>query len=158
MKKVFLIMVMVLLLIVLVGCQYSSEVGNLNQSILNNSKEVGDLTTPLEVENKIAELAEIWANALITRDGKPRYEMMSEKAKAQFEQEQITRSGENWNYNIGDSSPWVVSFNIDIDGMTAFVHYDLQTSEPANYQMKEIVTFVKDKDDLVVEDYQTISE
>jgi len=64
----------------------------------------------------IDELATVWANALITRDGEPRYEMMSERMKEQFKQEQILRSGENWNFNIGVSSPWVVDFEVEIDG------------------------------------------
>jgi Copper amine oxidase N-terminal domain len=106
----------------------------------------------------ISDLTKIWANALKTRDGKPRYEMMSEKAKEKFKQEQINRSGENWNYIIGVSSPWVVDFDIKIDGMTANITYVTQTSEPAYYNTKETLTFVKKNGKLIVDDYQTIFE
>ena len=49
----------------------------------------------------ISDLTKIWANALKTRNGKPRYDIMSEKAKVKFKQEQINQSGENWNYGSG---------------------------------------------------------
>ncbi|KMY50179.1 copper amine oxidase N-terminal domain-containing protein [Peribacillus loiseleuriae] len=106
----------------------------------------------------ITDLTTIWANALKTRDGKPRYEMMSEQAKEKFKQEQIKRSGENWNYIIGGSSPWVVDFEFEINGMNATITYRTQTSEPAYYKTKETITFVKKNDKLFVEDYQTIFE
>lgn len=137
------------LFIILVGCNQSSEGGNQNE-------ETGAKVAPVEEEEKIAELTEVWANALKTRDGKPRYEMMSKKAKEKFEQEQIIRSGENWNYNIGVSSPWIDSFDIEIDGMTATIVYATKTSEPANYYMRETLTFVRQNGNLVVDDYQTI--
>ncbi len=107
---------------------------------------------------RITDLTTIWANALKTRDGKPRYEMMSEQAKEKFKQEQITLIGENWNYVIGGSSPWVVDYEIEIDGMTATILYVTQTSDPAYYQTKETLTFVKENGKLIVDDYQTIFE
>ncbi|MEA1959741.1 MAG: M56 family metallopeptidase [Bacillota bacterium] len=103
-------------------------------------------------------LATAWANALKTRDGKPRYEMMSEQAKENFTKEQIDRSGDNWNFNIGVSSPWVVDFEIEIDGMTANITYLTQTSEPAYYNSRETLSFGKENGTLVVVDYQTIYE
>ena len=118
-KKLSLVISLVFLSIVLVSCQQASDGGNQNNSIPKQNEETKDKITSVEEEKKIAELTEVWANALKTRDGKPRYEMMSEKAKEKFEQEQINRSGEDWNFNIGWSSPWVVSFDIEIEGMTA---------------------------------------
>ncbi|RKD25612.1 hypothetical protein BEP19_01325 [Ammoniphilus oxalaticus] len=107
---------------------------------------------------EIAGLADIWATALQTRDGKPRYEMMSAKAKEKFELEQIARGGEDWNFNIGVSSPWVVEFDIAIEGMTAEITYLTQTSNPAFYETKEKVIFTEDNGRFVVDDYQTILE
>ncbi|HHW38037.1 MAG TPA: hypothetical protein GXX18_12465, partial [Bacillales bacterium] len=107
---------------------------------------------------KITELSTIWAYALKTRDGKPRYAMMSGKAKEKFKQEQIIRSGENWNYNIGYSSPWVVDFEIVIDGMTATITYFTQTSIPEYYSTKEQLTFIKEDGKLLIDDYQYIFE
>lgn len=155
-KKLSLVISLVFLSIVLVSCQQASDGGNQNNSIPKQNEETKDKITSVEEEKKIAELTEVWANALKTRDGKPRYEMMSEKAKEKFEQEQINRSGEDWNFNIGWSSPWVVSFDIEIEGMTANIVYAMKTSEPADYYMRETLTFVMENGKLVVDDYQTI--
>jgi hypothetical protein len=106
----------------------------------------------------VTDLTKIWANALKTRDGKPRYEMMTEKAKEKFKQEQINKSGESWNYVIGGSSPWVVDFEFEINGMNATITYRTQTSEPAYYHTKERLTFIKQNGKLLVEDYETIFE
>ncbi|AOT69295.1 M56 family metallopeptidase [Geosporobacter ferrireducens] len=103
-------------------------------------------------------LATVWANALKTRDGQPRYEMMSEKMKEKFEQEQIDRADENWNFNIGVSSPWVVDFEVKLDGANANITYLTMTSEPAYYNRMETLTFGKEKGKLVVAGYQTVYE
>ncbi|GMK37210.1 hypothetical protein PCCS19_02630 [Paenibacillus sp. CCS19] len=107
---------------------------------------------------RIVELTNKWASALMTRDGKPRYEMMSEAMKDKFEQEQMIRSRENWNYNIGVSSPWVVDYSIKINGETATITYSTRTSEPASYQSEETVHFGKANGKLVVDDYRTVYE
>ncbi|MEO3944874.1 hypothetical protein [Gorillibacterium sp. CAU 1737] len=101
------------------------------------------------------EIAAIWANALKTRDGKPRFERMSESAKDKFIQEQIARSGEDWNFVIGVSSPWVVEYEVEISGMTAAITYRTQTSEPAAYETRETLTFAETEHGVVVDDYQT---
>ncbi|MEA1961306.1 MAG: M56 family metallopeptidase [Bacillota bacterium] len=103
-------------------------------------------------------LSSSWANALKTRDGKPRYEMMSVAARKKFEKEQIARSGDNWNFNIGVSSPWVVDYETEIDNMIVNIIYLTQTSEPAYYNTKETLTFGKENGHLVVTDYQTMYE
>lgn len=157
-KKLLFINSFMFLFIVLVGCHQSSEGGNQNSSFSKQNKESREEVKVAEKEEKMIELTEDWANALKTRDGKPRYEMMSNKAKQKFEQEQIQRSGENWNYNIGDSSPWVVSYDIEIEGMTANIVYTMKTSEPASYYKREILTFARQNDNLVVDDYQSIED
>jgi beta-lactamase regulating signal transducer with metallopeptidase domain len=98
-------------------------------------------------------LATVWADGLQTRDGQPRYEMMSEEMKEKFKQEQIVRSGENWNFNIGVSSPWVVDFEVEIYGTTANITYLTKTSVPAYYSMMETITFGKENGTLVVKTY-----
>ncbi|WP_458415120.1 hypothetical protein ACNQFZ_10095 [Schinkia sp. CFF1] len=146
-KRMLLLSFVVILLIS--GCSPTNSKTN---SIKKEDKVVKENTT------EIFELASVWAYALKTRDGKPRYEMMSEKAKEKFKQEQINRSGENWNYNIGVSSPWVIDYKIEMDGMTANITYITQTSDPAYYEMKEKVTFSRENGKLVVDDYQTLFE
>ena len=137
----------------------TSENFQLFQTGVNGtSGNSGTVMNSDEDYEKVTELSTIWANALKTRDGKPRYEMMSEKAKEKFKQEQIIRGGENWNYNIGYSSPWVVDFEIEIDGMTATITYLTQTSEPAHYSTKEQLIFVRENGKLLVDDYQNIFE
>ncbi|PZD96662.1 hypothetical protein DNH61_05510 [Paenibacillus sambharensis] len=138
--------------IIMSGCTATSTNGNVNndQPMQRQSK------ISVEEAETLKELADVWANALKTRDGKPRYEMMSEQAKEKFKQEQIGRSGEDWNFIIGDSSPWVVDYEINMEGMTATITYLTETSEPAKYSMQETVTFIKEQDTFVVDTYQTI--
>ena len=102
---------------------------------------------------EMEELANIWANALKTRDGKPRYEIMSESAKERFLLEQDSVNGDSSNFVIGVSSPWVVSYEIQIDGKTATITYQTQTSE-GSYEEKEIIHFTIENGKLVVDDYK----
>ena len=135
-------------------------------TMANGNLIVKDYDTIFEnrlVENKsktIANLAETWANALKTRDGKPRYDMMTNQAKEKFKKQQIIRfgDGKNWNYNIGVSSPWVVDYEIKIDGMIATITYLAQTSDPTYFQTKEVVTFTLDNGKILVKDYETIQD
>ncbi|NIK70476.1 M56 family metallopeptidase [Paenibacillus sp. BK720] len=123
-----------------------------------NSKEKHKEVTTQIADAAIENLTTVWADALKTRDGKPRYDMMSAKAKEKFVQEQVNRSGQDWNYNIGVSSPWVIDYRSKVSGMNAVITYVTQTSEPAYYKTVESVTFVKKKGELVVDDYQTLLE
>lgn len=101
--------------------------------------------------------ATVWANSLIERDGEQRYNMMSDSMREKFKQEQIERSGKEWNFNIGVSSPWVVNFEIDIEGTKATINYLTKTSEPAYYNTLETLIFSKESGKLEVIDYQTAS-
>lgn len=103
-------------------------------------------------------MASVWADALITRDGKPRYYMMSPAAKNKFVQEQISRSGENWNYVIGVSSPWAVGYEISLEGDAALITYQTRTSEPAEYRTVEGIVFGVENGRAVVADYETLEE
>lgn len=128
------------------------------QSNIIHERKIEEKASSYEINNekeKIADLTETWANALKSRDGKPRYEMMSEKAKEKFIQEQIDRSGEDWNFNIGDSSPWVVDYEIEIKDMTSVIRYATQTSESTYHNLSEPLTFGWENGNLVVVDYQS---
>lgn len=144
-RSIFFMTVLVLLLAS--GCTLSqSETGSGKDPTPSSSDTIG-----LEAERM--ELASTWAAALQARDGKPRYAIMSKNAKEKFEAEQIIRSGEDWNYVIGDSSPWVVDYDIVMDDMTATIHYTTQTSEPAYYSASETIRFDWENGKLVVDDY-----
>lgn len=97
-------------------------------------------------------MTETWAEALKTRDGKLRYEIMSESMKGKFVAEQKQRSGEELNYNIGSSSPWVVNYAIDVQGNIATIIYHLADSGGGKYDQTEIITFGKENNQLVVID------
>ncbi|GIP14772.1 hypothetical protein J40TS1_04140 [Paenibacillus montaniterrae] len=158
-------------ILVLSGCALTSSKVNVlespepveaNQNEQDDNQEqheqVGQEEAEQELAEQIKQLATVWAEALKTRDGKPRYEMMSEQAKQKFEAEQIARSGEDWNFNIGSSSPWVVDYDIVLDGMTVTITYLTQTSQPATYNSQETVSFKLEHDELVVDDYTTAFE
>ena len=126
-----------------------------HRKAINHSHPQLTATSKKETET-VASLSEIWANALKTRDGKPRYDMMSDQAQEKFKKQQMVISGSNWNYIIGNSSPWVVDYEIKINGMTATITYLTQTSKPEYYQTKETVTFATDRNGkLYVKDYET---
>lgn len=105
----------------------------------------------LDAEDKVIYLAEIWAESLKTRDGKPRYEIMSEELKENFIEKQKQRAGgENWNYNIGGSSPWVEDYEIAVEENTASIRYLLADSIPQYYEHTETLTIGEEDGKLVV--------
>ena len=87
-----------------------------------------------------------WANALISRDGKPRYELMSEQMKQEFVKNQKALIGnDNWNYIIGVSSPWTTAYQMIACGSFCYITYYQTDSTGARYTQNEILTFwVKD--------------
>lgn len=91
---------------------------------------------------EIRSIAEIWAEALKTRDGEPRYQMMSEEMKTKFISEQKKRS-DPWNFNIGVSSPWVTDYEITVGEASAEILYHTTDSSQVKYDKKEIIYFGK---------------
>ncbi|MDD4690601.1 MAG: hypothetical protein PHE51_12775 [Eubacteriales bacterium] len=86
-------------------------------------------------------LADIWANAWMTRDGKSRYEIMSESMKQEFENEQLRVNGEDGSpWVIRWSSPWVVSYSIEVNEDKAVINYEYTDSTTAIYQGTESIT------------------
>lgn len=131
----------------------SSEQIDLFQLEIGNSSGNNPGVTPKD-ENyeKINELSIVWAEGVKIPDGKERLEMLSEDSKGKFEQEQINRGGENLNIINGE----LVDYEIEIDGMNVEISYISQTSEPNYYHTKETLTFVKDNEKLLVEEYALI--
>ncbi len=100
-------------------------------------------------DREIGTMAGTWAEAMKTRDGEPRYEMMSEKMKEGFIAGQKLRS-EPWNFNIGVSSPWVLDYEITVKDGSAEILYHLTDSTQQIYDKKEIIHFGKEKGKIVV--------
>lgn len=98
---------------------------------------------------EINSMAETWAEALKTRDGEPRYEIMSQDMKEQFVEGQKLRS-EPWNFNIGVSSPWVVDYEITVTADSAEILYHLTDSTQQIYDKKEIIYFGKENGKVTV--------
>lgn len=97
------------------------------------------------------ELAKVWAHALVTRDGKPRYDIMTEdmqKAFVEYQKEYI--SGEDFNYVIGYSSPWTVSYNIVVCDNKAQITYFQTDSSQTVYSVTEEITFSEENGKLCV--------
>ena len=101
----------------------------------------------------IRNMADNWANALETRDGKVRFDMMSEDCKAAFIEEQKAGLGDDWNYVIGWSSPWVVSYEVEAKEGTAIITYKMQDSTPQYYYMKELLRFGEENGEMVVKEH-----
>lgn len=99
-----------------------------------------------------------WADGLKTRDGKPRYEMMTEDMKKEFIELQKAYVGdEEWNYVIGYSSPWTISSDILICGDNAYITYYQTDSTPEIYVYNEKLTFEKSDDKLLVSGSEDIT-
>ncbi len=91
----------------------------------------------------MTEMAEKWAEAWSTRDGKPRYDMMSEKMKRDFEEKQGRTEEGNLIYSICWSSPWVESYTVDVDedSQSAEICYIMKTSPGDYYVMWDYIAF-----------------
>lgn len=101
-------------------------------------------------EKTIYDMAKIWADVLQMRNGKARYNMMGKAQKARFIEEQKSYQGEDWNYSIGWSSPWVKSYEIAVKGNKATITYLMMDSTPAYYEMIELLKFGEEDGKTVV--------
>lgn len=98
-----------------------------------------------EADGELLEKSLAWADGLKTRDGKPRYEMMTEEMQKKFIEEQKAYIGdEDWNYVIGYSSPWTLSSDILIFDHCAWITYDQTDSSPETYVYQEKLTFTNE--------------
>lgn len=99
-------------------------------------------------------LALIWADAWSTRDGRARYEIMDSKMQADFRSQQDSSD----NYVIRWSSPWVVSYNVALDGNQAVVTYLYTDSTAATYKGVERLSFGSKDGRMVVAGCKTESD
>ena len=98
-----------------------------------------NIETLAEQYPEIYRLADIWAEAWMTRDGESRYNIMSSDMKAKFKAEQEEAiGGDPW--VIRWSSPWVTSYSIQIEGYTALITYKYTDSTTAVYEGFERIT------------------
>ena len=96
-------------------------------------------------------LADIWAEAWMTRDGESRYNIMSSEMKEKFEAEQErVNGGDHWVIRL--SSPWVTSYDIQIEGDTALITYKYTDSTTAVYEGYERITIGQENGRAVVVD------
>jgi len=96
--------------------------------------------------NEKYNLALIWADAWKTRDGKGRNEIMSKQMQTDFlAQQQAPES-----FVIRGSSPWVVSYDVALDGEQAVVTYWYTDSIPITYKGVERLTFGEENGRTVV--------
>lgn len=93
--------------------------------------------------DEIVAAANTWAEALKTRDGQPRYEIMTPAMQEQFVEGQKQIAGEAWNYVIGYSSPKTVSYDISLDGNTVLITYLQEDNTGEQYILKEKITLEK---------------
>jgi bla regulator protein BlaR1 len=96
--------------------------------------------------NEKSNLALIWAEAWRTRNGKTRYEIMSSKMQADFLAQQLPPV----NFVIRWSSPWVVRYDVAMDGGQAVVTYWYMDSIPSTYKGVERLTFGEENGRTVV--------
>lgn len=100
---------------------------------------------------EVYELADIWEKAWMSRDGKSRYDIMSEEMKADFEAEQERVNGDKGSpWVIRWSSPWVTSYSIQIKGDTALITYKYTDSTTAVYEGYERITIGQENGRAVV--------
>lgn len=98
-----------------------------------------------EADEELLEKSLAWADGLKTRDGKPRYEMMTEEMQKKFIEEQKAYTGdEDWNYVIGYSSPWTISCDIMIFDHCAWITYNQTDSSPETYIYQEKLIFTSE--------------
>lgn len=148
-KKGMALVAMTLVLALSCGCLVSYGGADTGGDPLVDMAENAVLTAEQQ------EMVRLWAEALSIRDGKIRYDMMGEKAKTQFEAEQKAVQGEDWDFNIGGSSPWVMSYEVDEKENAAIITYTMQDSIPQCYTMKELLKFGEENGKTVVESYLT---
>ena len=146
-KKGMALVAMTLVLALTCGCFVSY--GGTGESALDAMAENAALTAEQQ------EITRLWAEALSLRDGEIRYDKMGQEAKAQFEEEQKAVQGEDWDFNIGWSSPWVMSYEVEEKEDAAIITYLMQDSTPQQYTMKELLKFGEENGKTVVESYLT---
>ena len=95
-------------------------------------------------------MADTWANAWRTRDGKPRYEIMSSSMQSEFRAQQKDINGNADNFVIRWSSPWVDDYDIKMEDGQAVITYWYTDSTGSKYKGVERLTFGEENGRTVV--------
>lgn len=95
-------------------------------------------------------ISQSWGNSLKTRNGKLRYDVMTKKMKETFRKQQEEKGNPN-GWNIGVSSPWVVSFDVTLGDKFALITYKTTTSDRQIYIFQERIGFTMEDGKLLVD-------
>lgn len=127
--------------------------------IFNSSEPSGRVNYAVYNDTRQYEKTAVWADALITRNGKPRYEIMTADMQNKFiENQKEYIGGEDWNYTIGYSSPQTVSYNIvSLDNKSEIVYYQTDNSKE-EYVITEKLTFENKNGNLLVSESEIIDK
>jgi Antirepressor regulating drug resistance, predicted signal transduction N-terminal membrane component len=101
-------------------------------------------------------MASLWGDALKTRDGMVRYEIMSAGMQKDFLAERGGMAGDP--FVIGQSSPWVQDFSVAMDGGDALVTYWYTESTGSTFKSVERLTFGEEDGRTVVAGCQTVTD
>lgn len=94
-----------------------------------------------------------WAEALKARDGKARYALLSADAKPPYYEALAAQNGTEHPWTIGVSSPWVVSYEIALEGAEAVITYRTETSDQETYIYQEALKLAVENGQAVVRAY-----
>ncbi len=98
-------------------------------------------------------VASQWAEALKERDGEARYALLSADAKAPYYEALTAQNGTEYPWTIGVSSPWVVDYEIALDGAEAVITYCTETSDRETYIYQEALKLAEEDGRTVVQGY-----
>lgn len=102
----------------------------------------------------LRETAEAWAEALKNRDGLARFALMASDSKAAYYDALKAQNGEENPWTIGVSSPYVVSYDVQVsDDAAAVITYRMETSEPEEYVYQEELLLQEEEGKTAVREY-----
>lgn len=105
--------------------------------------------------NEKYNLALIWADAWSTRDGRARYQIMDSKMQSDFRSQQEKVNGDSNSFATRWSSPWVVKYDVTLEGDQAVVTYWYMDSTASTYKGVERLSFGNESGRVVVTDSKT---
>lgn len=98
-------------------------------------------------------VASQWAEAMKERDGEARYALLSADAKAPYYEALAAQNGTEHPWTIGVSSPWVVDYEIALDGAEAVITYRTETSDRETYIYQEALKLTEEHGRTVIQGY-----
>ncbi len=121
----------------------------------NSRYEVALMSNPVRQDDSSRyEVAQKWAEALGNRDGKARYDLMTKNLQESYYKDLVDKNGERNPWNIGVSSPYVVSYEIEQKEDSVVITYITETSVPEEYIYQEELYFVRKNGKEYVSDYK----